>query len=315
MSKYTTELRFICESLTGNNESVGRNGIKEIITNAAPLIFDFEFPIFDEDYRLPLEIKILRHFYTREICEETFGLWKLRLEDRLNLIMPYYNQLYKSELLNFNPLYDVDLHKEWENEKSGSENNTENETQNVSGNATKMKTNAIDTDKSETATTSGEAEATSSKTGSGAITNNGTQWDLYSDTPQGGINGITNDNDSVSNNTYLTNARKNTNNSTENSSTTESAHNEETTHVTNTKTNAIDTHETGNEQATNSSTKTANSTANKTIATSEDYTEHVYGKRGGISYSKMLADFRATFLNIDKMVLDEMNDLFFGLWN
>ena len=58
---------------------------------------------------MPLEIKILMHFYTREIGEETFGLWQLRLCDRLNVIMPYYNQLYKSELIKFNPMYDVDL--------------------------------------------------------------------------------------------------------------------------------------------------------------------------------------------------------------
>ena len=112
MSKYTTEVRFICEVNSGLNESVGYSKIEDVITGAMPKIFDFDFPIFDESYRSVLERKILKHFYTREICEETVGLWKLRLNTRLNEIMPYYNKLYKSELLNFNPLYTDNLKRE-----------------------------------------------------------------------------------------------------------------------------------------------------------------------------------------------------------
>lgn len=108
MSKYTTEVRYICESLY-DGESHGFSDVEQIIKQTAPLVFDFAFPIFDEGYRLALECKILRHYYTREISEETVGLWKLRLADKLNLIMPYYNKLYNSELLNFNPFIDVDI--------------------------------------------------------------------------------------------------------------------------------------------------------------------------------------------------------------
>ena len=111
MSKYTTEVRFICEEASGLLESKGYNDIENIITKAIPKIFNFNFPIFDENYRCVLETKILKHFYTREICEETVGLWKLRLNTRLNEIMPYYNKLYESELLEFNPLYTTDLTK------------------------------------------------------------------------------------------------------------------------------------------------------------------------------------------------------------
>lgn len=109
MSKYTTEVRFICEMLCDYDESKGYNDIETILTTSAPLIFNFSFPIFDSNYKLPLEKKILKHYYTREISEETVGLWKLRLNAKMNEIMPYYNQLYKSELLEFNPLYDVDM--------------------------------------------------------------------------------------------------------------------------------------------------------------------------------------------------------------
>ena len=71
-----------------------------------------------------------------------------------------------------------------------------------------------------------------------------------------------------------------------------------------------------NENETNS--KTGNRVTSENGATqltsTEDYTEHVSGKQGAISYSKMLEEFRQTFLNIDRMILDELNDLFFGLW-
>ena len=50
MSKYTTELRYICETEAGLSESVGQTKIKDVIAKAIPKIFDFDFPIFDERF-------------------------------------------------------------------------------------------------------------------------------------------------------------------------------------------------------------------------------------------------------------------------
>ena len=121
MSKYTTEVRFICESLAGNSESVGGNGIDSVIQRAIPQIFDFDFPIFKSDYKNVLATKILKHYYTREIGYETYGLWKFKLNVRLNEIMPYFNQLYESTLLEFNPLLDVDYTRKHEGERNKEE--------------------------------------------------------------------------------------------------------------------------------------------------------------------------------------------------
>ena len=104
MSKYTTELRFILEAYAGLDESEGNDNVNEIITKALPKLFNFDFPIFDEAYREVLERKIVRHYYTREIGFETIGLWKLKLNMVMNEIMPFYNKLYETELLKFNPL-------------------------------------------------------------------------------------------------------------------------------------------------------------------------------------------------------------------
>ena len=89
MAKYTTEVRSICENYAGLTESVGYDQIDDVIRNSRTKIFDFSYPIFDEAYRPVLETKILLHNYTREICEETVGLWKLRLKAKMNEIMPF----------------------------------------------------------------------------------------------------------------------------------------------------------------------------------------------------------------------------------
>lgn len=161
MSKYTTEVRYICETSAGLDTSVGANSVDEVIAKALDKVFNFDFPIFDENYRAVLETKILKHFYTREIGEETVGLWKLRLNTKLNEIMPYYNKLYNSELIEFNPLYTKNYTRTGNNAEQGH----------------------INSDGS----------------------TSGTNWNLYSDTPQGGLSG-------VDNMTYLTNATKNTDN-------------------------------------------------------------------------------------------------------
>lgn len=156
MSKYTTEVRFICENSAGLSESEGADNVDSILDRCWNKVFNFDFPIFDENYRQVLCRKILKHYYTREIAHETVGRWKLALNVKLNEIMPYYNQLYKSELLEFNPFYDVDLTRS--REGSGTSNRSSNNTETNSG--------------------------TSKNVSSGSGTNNTNTLNRFSDTPQ-----------------------------------------------------------------------------------------------------------------------------------
>lgn len=192
MSTFTTQIRFICESKAGLKESVGYDNIAQVIAGARPAIFDFPYPIFDETYRAVLETKILKHYYTREIGEETYGLWKLRLDTKMNEIMPYYNQLYKSTLLEFNPLYDVDI----------------NRTHNATRKGTEILNGNVDTNGQVIASTNTNNTTTSDNTTDQTSTNGNT--DKYSATPQGGLDGLMQDK-------YLTNARMITGNDTLNS--------------------------------------------------------------------------------------------------
>ena len=70
--------------------------IKNLIDNN----FDFQmtsYPIFDENYRNTLNHNILYHYYEDEIGQETAPLFRLFLNQRLNEIMPKYNELYKAQ--------------------------------------------------------------------------------------------------------------------------------------------------------------------------------------------------------------------------
>lgn len=239
MSNYTTEVRYICEAKAGLTESAGQNSVNEIIAASLSSIFNFNFPIFDEQYRSVLETKILKHYYTREIAFESVGLWQLKLDTKLNEIMPYYNQLYQSELLEFNPFYDVDYTFTHEGER------------NDTGHATD------------------DFDSTSSTSGTGSSTG----WDKFSDTPQGAVSGIEND-------TYLTNAKKATNSNSYSDTRTQSDDREN-----NTRFNSLD-----------------------------EYVNTMVGKMGTTSYSELLNKFRETFLNIDMMIIEELQDLFFNLY-
>lgn len=323
MSKYTTEVRYICEVSAGLTESAGFTGIDKILDDSIDNVFDFEFPIFDETYRSVLEKKILRHYYTREICEETVGLWKLRLCDRLNMVMPYYNQLYKSELIKFNPLYDVNLVRSNSGKKDSESNNTVDSfssAQSKTENESEVDSfNVVNTSsENESENTAANAGFTRGKTSTEDNTtqhDESTRTDKYSDTPQGALTGLASGD-------YLTNARMiddekvNTVNATgetnveQTTSNTENAKQKDSTQGN--TTNA------GNSKEKNStkggSTNTGSSKGRNVVSDTESYIEAVSGKQGSSSYSKLLEEFRRTFLNIDAMVIEELSDLFFGLW-
>lgn len=101
MGQYTISVKSICEMYNNLSDPAGFNDVETVIRNAAPKIFNFDFPIYDENHRLELECNILRHYYMREICCETIAMWQLYLSSTLNDIMPHYNMVYKSiDLVN-----------------------------------------------------------------------------------------------------------------------------------------------------------------------------------------------------------------------
>lgn len=173
MSKYTTEVRFICETLAGENESAGGSSVNGIIERSYDKIFDNDLPFFDEEYGKLFKKKILKHFYTREIGFETMGLWVLKLNTKMNELLPYYNQLWQSALLEFKPFDDVNYTREHRGTYDTSSNSTRSDS----------------------------AEREDNLTQHIVGTNSNNELSAFSDTPQGALTG-------VGNLEYLTNATK-----------------------------------------------------------------------------------------------------------
>lgn len=307
MSKYTTQVRYICETAAGLSESEGQVSVKQIIAAAIPSVFDFDFPIFDESYRNVLETKILKHYYTREIGLETVGLWKLKLDTKLNEIMPFYNQLYKSELIEFNPMYDVDLTRDHnlKREETTKQDATEKGTTEKTGSVDdSTHTETSDNQNSESTT---DIQNTTGSTSEEQLGASKTHYDKYSDTPQGSLQNVQND-------TYLTNARMINDIDKQTGKTTVSG--SDTSMGTTTANSSTDgTNDTERNISTNDSEeKSVSQNLNKNLNSFDEYIEHVKGKNGGVSYSAMLNEFRTTFLNIDMQVINDLSDLFMNLW-
>ena len=277
MSKYTTELRYLIE----NNFDIGLK----------------DYPIFDENYREPLNRKIINHYYFREIGMETAELFKRYLNNTMREIMPYYNQLYKSELLEFNPFYNVD--------KTVTADKNNNSVSDFVGNISGKNTQTADTEN--TQTNNGKQQTTTAATSTGESVGNSTTTNknknVSSDTPQGflSIN-------SIENETYASAAEmgnaESINNSKATSNNAENGITDQTT--------ADETKATGNSKS-NATTET--DTANKTTSNDfENYISHVIGKSEGETYSEMLIKFRETFLNIDMMIIDELKTCFMMIY-
>ena len=127
MSDYTTQLRWIVEQTLNDR-------LLPLDEKNWPVVYKVlgldDYPIFEEAYRETLNNKIIRHYYTREIGAETVGRFRMFVRDSMHLIMPYYNQLYLSEVLakGMEPLGDRNLqHTEhaWGNASNNGENNSQ----------------------------------------------------------------------------------------------------------------------------------------------------------------------------------------------
>lgn len=132
MAKYTTELRSICESLAYKRGVAQGAPISRIIPAAAGAIFD-PFTIGTEEHGAELAYKILRHFYTREIGFETYGLWRHNLNMKIAEIAPYYDEMCKAytSYLALNAYNNYDI----ETTRHHGESETTNGTQNSQTNA------------------------------------------------------------------------------------------------------------------------------------------------------------------------------------
>lgn len=204
MAVYTTELRTILE----NGNSISLN----------------DYPIFDENYRSVLNTNIIDYYYFREIGFETVAQFNHYLNNKMNIIMPYYNKIYIATLKEINPLNNYNLTEKYEKKYEGSGNNTTNDS------------------------------------------SNSDSLNAFSDTPQGNVS-----NNEITELNYLSEATQN-------------KANYKNLSISNMKNNA-----------------------------KENYIKNTSGTQG-IPESEMIRKYIDSLLNIDKMIIEELSDLFMKVW-
>lgn len=240
--------------------------------------------------REELNTKILNYYRFREIGFETVGRFLFELENTMSLIMPHYNELFKTvEIMADleNPFDNVDVVETFSEERKnnstheGSSSNTANEES--EGTATNSQTSSANesgsTSNNDTTTTAGTNKMTMKK----------------SDTPQNNISNINN---------YLSEYREeNVNNN-----------NTDTTTQTGSHSNESSSEGMATGSSTNKTTATnEGTTAGTTNATGT--TEHTYTKKGnqGVNtYAHDMLEFRQTIVDyVERIVKDErLNELF-----
>lgn len=333
MSKYTTELRWIVEyeeaaySKTDVTNPVYHEGtIKKIGLDT--------YPIFEESYRPLLNKKIIDHFYFREIGFETAAQFAFYMRRTMNEIMPYYNQLYKSELLELDPLRDVDMwydiNQTIDNDQKWNQTNTDDYTQDHTENWSVKTDDDLDKTYKEDYTKDNSEDYTKDNitytVGHDESVDHTDSRDhnrnVYSDTPMSMLTG--DDQGRIENLNYATTVTYD-----DGTGTTDSTHKDDNTsdttaneekhltadeekHLTGSENSERDINEVGNRTKKDTQDRDMTESGNKSTDEILHNVKHEAGFRQ--SQAELLQKYRDTFLNIDMMVIKDLEDLFMGVW-
>lgn len=267
--------------------------LESLIENGRKKLFDFKYPVFDENYRAVLERNFIRNFFMREIGFETEGLFKFNLQTWLMINMEYYNQYFKSNLIEYNPLENTNT--KTNHNRNNNINRNDNRNSNVQSKAND-KTDA-------TAKQTNNSNSKDTRKENGQTNNNDFNRNVESDTPENRLQITTNDdgtgvieyaskiqeNKNIGNQTNSVNAENNSNS-------------------------------TNNQNASSNSTSEAQMESKQDdnltseIKELEDYLQYVVGKTGTITYQEMIMKYRESILNIQRMMFKDMEQLFMLLY-
>lgn len=345
MAWFTTQVRTICEqawldSHPGSNRHQMPSNPNDVITSVWDKVIPQDWTIWDGGSKKELSISILKHYYIREIGLETVGLFKFYLGMRMAEIMPYYVQLFNSQL-DYDDIFNTQdktvgrglNRKEGESigrtktakmksddtsQTSGTshdEGNTDTSNQSVSKQTTTTD-ETFDGEEVQENTENISAESSSNASHS----TDGLK--KYADTPQNGLQ-------DVIDNTYLTNVT--IDNASENNTSKDTSLGETTTNGTDTKhqtRNVVtdsngNVQDTGNKSTTNDGTTSTSGQSSHTSESgeNEDTTrDKETGEKENITYRgfegnrvQFTMEYREAIINITKMIIHDLADLFIGI--
>ena len=358
MARYTLNLSEIIETFMDDYlHDITMNPydyIDDLVERAVPVIFSDRIDIYlvneqapeqkivlREEDRMELLKKILKHYWDYETCSSVPYDFIFRLNKKLSEIMPYYNQLYASAELEFNPFNDVDYVREGNDSAVDKTIDDGRDVATKTGDDTEHITTGgsdetvTDGTGKKTGTESTQKTGTEQETTNGGGTNNtstgGVKWDFFNDTPQGKVNwgnpntpNESNSNPGLDEMDYLSRYEKHVDSGSHNNTTlTNNSTRNNTKNGTDTTTFNVTNKDDETETTTYGKTTTDKIDYNNTVDLKKDnqrdYThqgaksERVHGKMSQVSYSERLLMFRNTILNIDDMIIKELKELFFKI--
>lgn len=82
--------------------------IKQLVENKVN-IFNFDYPAHSKEYKERFEEQFIQNFYFEEIGYETVGMFIFKLKVKLNLIMPNFNKILETQLMEQRILDNYDV--------------------------------------------------------------------------------------------------------------------------------------------------------------------------------------------------------------
>jgi hypothetical protein len=289
MSSYTMPLREYIEMWSQDNEDLP---VRDVIETGRPKLFDFDYPLFTPDYKKDFETRFIRNFYFTEIGFETEELFKFHLENWLQINMPFWNNMLKSELITFDPLTNTKVDSTANKTKDRTQNDIKDGTQHSNTSGTSNTVNDLTSETNVTAgsdTTEGVDESRFNR-------------HLESDTPDARLT-ITPNTDGSGTIEYASRITEDKDTDSRNSTKSTDATNDS---------NTTD-HATNDVTASSNSDGTSHETVDSTIHETDADVSSTTGKIGSQSYSQMINEYRGTFLRIEKEIFAEMREKLFML--
>lgn len=270
-------------------------------------IFSFNYPFYDNDKKEEFQLKFTRRFIDARLGFETPALFMLKLEDTLNYIMPYYNEYFKSQLMDYDPLTNMEIEEIFDrsNDINRNKNITENDngtrnierTGNNSGTDTLTKSGTETTDKNDTMNDNIKH--------TGTVSTDGNSTDTYYEFPQAAKS---------SSGDYATNQR--------NISSDETVTNDLTDTETKTSTgeetvtyNLTDKRDTTETIGDNTDETTANTRTTEDTGLEKQLEHYALTKKGSTgqwTYQDLIRKYRELIINVDAMIMEsvEIKSLF-----
>jgi len=173
MSTFTMTLKGAIEA-TGGTTELRADGVTVMTGGNIGLGY---YECYEPVHKEILDGKIIDHYWNREIGQETVQMFQLAMRRKMNEIMPYYNELYRTETIAFDPLSTIKIHtvavaKTVENAAAESEANSTSESKSGSRSVQSQFPQVTLSPDADYATSAADANSTSDATSVG--TNNST---------------------------------------------------------------------------------------------------------------------------------------------